>query len=901
MTRLQEWKQKRLPDREIARAIVRAAAKAEGKKVDLQALANRIGDLRVGRKLEWWKGRPAVRQLVADYLEAEPHELVATPVPPGSLNFPEFPDLPPLLPTEDPCRLSSSGWMLQEALARPTPRKNGRPRPRWIVAPPGAGKSLSVRVLAVRHPGVVVTASVTTLDEAVALSATSLPLVVEVEEGRPGKDALDLRAFEERKAATAILSAGEFPEPLWSGPGSPFGMSASGWEIVRAQNTPGWRDRMIEWIDRRLEASPRETLFEKSHVVEWLNRNDPRGDLVTTPGALLALCADFHRHGAGGDPVHVRARRWVRDVVPTMVSEDAPATWRTRTSPLTYEALVASHLHRVTERHGGLRGEDWAELVPASHSPGTEERPGEVVIVEHFRRSGLLRGDVHGVRPYPSWVENGLLVGEILPRFDDANLTWGVLAADESRRPLVDDALDALLPGALWALIGLVVDYAGARSVAVVGAVEGTMAAIARRLDGVKLTVDDRHLDAVQRLVLRQLDELVADPMNSELRPFTRPDRDEWLATAWTISLRVPKPPSFQRSDLDWELPRWAASLSVAGLPRLPSSTFVADPTGGAPSPGQILSSPGVTITEIDYADGLVGVASPAVARVTLLTLEVVDRIEREPLPLKLPRVLLPALFLTAQDRGWDLQASHLDTLHESWDEAFLGLVAVQQPPERRRDLAGRLWRLAAHVIVEGGAAPVAERVALLQGRHPGIVRFVLDNVDPELVAATARTHGTHRRPTAPSQHFPSDPRLMLLLPRAARHGALRGWLDGAAGRGARYDEARELVPLLDVEDMELALDLVRAADRDVAAEFTSLVWTSAPALAREEATRAIEEGLPSAEGWCHAAPRGELPFLVGLLSLPSPLPAWARRWALRRMGDAGDAAEAIFQLATTP
>jgi hypothetical protein len=58
---------------------------------------------------------------------------------------------------------------------------------------------------------------------------------------------------------------------------------------------------------------------------------------------------------------------------------------------------------------------------------------------------------------------------------------------------------------------------------------------------------------------------------------------------------------------------------------------------------------------------------------------------------------------------------------------------------------------------------------------------------------------------------------------------------------GARFREARELVPLLDQEDLDLALDLARAGDRQIAAEFTSFVWRTAPGRAREEARLALE------------------------------------------------------------
>ncbi len=840
-------------------------------------------------------------QAVADVLDVETRDLVAPAgASPGSFAFREFPDLQPLEPNEEPCWLSASGWLFHHALAQPGRRRDGRVRPRWVKAPPGAGKSLAIHVLAKSRADEVIARSVGSLEDAAALATTKLPLIVEIEDAQPGGHASALGAIEERTAMTVILAPFSFPEPTWSGPGSIVGVSERGWEGVDARPTGIWRERLLDWIDRRLERSVRDTHLIKNDVLEFLDRHDPRGEHFATPGALLALCADFDRYGAEGTP-SVRARRWIRQVGPTMLSDDAPATWRARASAKTYEALAVGHFGRLRERHGALGGDEWSGLVPRTLSPGRGDAPGEVVVVQHLRAAGLLRGDGSGTTHYPSWVAHGLLLDELAMRFDDDALAWGSLAADQSRQRVVDAALDALPVGALRALVRKVARTTPASTLAAAGAIEATLAAAARRFTiGARRDLKGDDSEALQRLVLRQLDLLVPDAGHGDAyHPFTRSDLDEWFATAWTISLRIPAPTDFRRPDLAWELPGWAERLALATIPRrcFPSSHFATDPASNVMFPGLVLAAPGVVLNGVDHAEGLAGVASPDVERMARLTFDVVDRIEPGPVPDDVPRLMLPAIFLSARERGWALDRQHLDALRGSWDEALLAANASQEGPEHRRDLARRIWELAAPAEADCNL-PVAERITFLSARHPALVRFVLDNIEPQAVGATARAHGTHRRRTGSSGCVPSDPRALSLLPRPAREHALREWLAGAGERGARFDEARELVPLLEADDVDLALDLVRGADRNTAAEFTSFLWAAAPERAREEATRALADGLPAAEGWFHLAPRGELAALAALASARSPRPAWVKEWAYTRVGDAGDAAEMLFALA---
>jgi hypothetical protein len=189
---------------------------------------------------------------------------------------------------------------------------------------------------------------------------------------------------------------------------------------------------------------------------------------------------------------------------------------------------------------------------------------------------------------------------------------------------------------------------------------------------------------------------------------------------------------------------------------------------------------------------------------------------------------------------------------------------------------------------------PVAERLKRLGVSHKELLPIVCENLAPEVIAETARRYGIHWRQDGSIR---SEPRELLQLSDEARHAALLAWLEGAAERGARFGEARELVPLLAAGDLDVALRLVRAGDPEVAAEFMSFVWSTTPERAREEALAALTAQLPSAKGWFILAPRRELPELASHLASQQPRPEWTCAWAVWRIRDGGEAAEALYAL----
>lgn len=844
-------------------------APRDARRVHQRSLANRIGTLlKEGDRTGWWGRRAKLAQLFADLLDLEREDIFGAPPSHAGLTFPEFPRLPPLGPGEEPCRVTREGSLLHIVAGL---LGNDRSRRAWIVAPPGSGKSLVVRCLQARHPGEVAAATVHTLSAVAAEAATGLPLVVEIEEVEPGADLHALGPLAARLAPTVILAPFPFPESAWYGAGSRVGFSESGWTTMDATPSGSWRERMLDWIDARLEAADRDTKLIKSDVLDWLLRHDPSGRLVATPGDLLALCSEFDLHGGGIDDLHERAGRWLDDVAPAMFPTEVPTTWRKHAAARTYRSLAEEHLRGVGRAFGTLDSEIWSSLVPADVLPAAAgERPGSTLVVGYLREAGLLRGSRLGLVLYPTWVAHAVATAGLLPELGGANLrTFGAVAADETRQRVADDALDGLSDGALLALLRALAKQRGPNDLAGLASIETTLAALGRRLLRTGFRLEGRDALAAQQLMMLQVDALITKPGYGQVHhPFTRREVDEWFATAWAVSLSVPPPAGYSRPDLAWELPGWAQRLSLSDVPQhgFPWSTI--SPWG----------------------------ATASVQRVAALAPSVVEKLEPGDVPEKVPRLLLPALFLSSAE--WKLGKGHLEMLAGSWEERLLGDAASGLDAGSGTSIADRIWNLVAQSVVPDGAVPVAERLHFLRQRHPGLAEFVTGNVSSSEVARTAKAHGVHRRGQSPGSYVPSDPLELLALPRDVRQAALRAWLEGAGARGARFDEARELVPLLDREDVDLALDLARAGDRSVAAEFTSFVWRTAPGRAREEARLALERDLPSVEGWFHQAPRTQLPFLMDLVSgFPTP-PNWIGKWAMRRVLDGGQVAEQLFRLA---
>lgn len=833
-----------------------------------QALANRLGMLhRHGDSTGWWEERPELCQQLADLVEMEVGDIFRPRAsPPDVVAFREFPALPPLRHGDSPSRTSSSGSVFeitQNALRMARSRH-------WIRVPPGGGKSLTIALLLLHYPAEVTALTVTQLRRAGAPDPGSLqPLVVEVEEPDPEHDARTLAALESLPVPVVILAA--FDCPLDHAPAGSLSPSPSRvWRTINGAPVDGWLERMLVWITERLDRTRRDTKLDKEVALAWQRRNPGVAQEIQTPGDLLALCADLDQHGDDGS-ARDRATRWLETVGVRSLPPDTPATWRDHASMKSLREMIQGNLTDQARALGHRPFEHWAELVPERARPRVVgDAPGALMAVSYLRAGGLLRASRDGYIGFPVWVAKTIEQQRVHELFKETSVsTWGLLAGDQSRQKVIDDALDALPVSGLRKVARQQLETMPTqkkRSFAQVAAMEATVAALARRLTSVKATEEDAALG--EQLLDLQLQHLVSGRSVGEYRrPTTRRERNEWFLTGWAISLSRPDTRTDVPEDLRWILPGWARQLRLAEVKHhwFPWSTL--DPWG----------------------------ASEPVRRLALLAEQVLERLERQPIPRDVPRLILPALLLA---EAWELEPKHLEALAGSWDEVFFASALGNLDASRKPHLAALLWDLAGKTCSPDAPAPVAERLMHLRLRHAPLVPFVVEHLLPDVVNATAREAGTHRRYGQRGSCTTFDPEELRLLGPASRTAAVRGWLAMDRAPAGRFDEARELVRVLDGDDLELVLDVIRNVDGDVAAEFASRIWSALPRHALEESVMAFDQGLASAEGWFHAAPREQLGSLLRHVE-KKPLPGWLQSWALRRLLDAGPHAESLFRLAS--
>jgi len=848
-----EWKKK-------------ARKEVEREKTTAQALENRIGLLnRKGDSTGWWRDRPVLKQLLADLLELEPDEIFGAPTRTLVSTFREFPALPPLERDEAPCRTSRAGSVFDLACAAVSDSERRR---HWIVVPPGGGKSLAIELLRARFPGEVTAQTVVRLGDAVALARNDAtrPVVVEVEESDAANDLASVSALEMHRGSLVVLAPFKHPDERiieWSTSlpeATPRGWNGT-WATSHAAPDAGWIARMLSWVEARLSESPRDTKCDRHDVLAWLDQHPAVLRAVQSPGDLLALCADFDAYGSDGAP-RERAERWLRSVGAKALPEDTPRSWATYGAADCVTTMIAAH---ARDRATALQERSftaWSALVPAGPL-ASDSAPGPELVIGFLRAGGLLRADERGVTLSPKWVGESLAQQRIAQFVKDRDVhVWGAIAGDASRQFLVDYALDALAPidlrAAGEALLARMAK--GNSGFAEVAGLEAVVAALGRRLASAKH--DQRDADLARRALKQQLDHLVSGANIGERRvPTTRRHHDEWFLSGWAISLATTGAAVDVPDDLRWELPGWSEDLRLSEAQKLnhfPWSTV--SPWG----------------------------ASSAVRALMELTPKVVTRLTPSEVPKDVPRLLLPALILSG---GWKVNHEHLSQLAGSWEETVLADAAQRLDDERRRSLAETFWTFANDAAGSTNAAPVAERIVYLRNRHAPLLPLVLENLPVVVVEETARTAGTHRRAHAGASYTPSDPRALRHLSLEQRAAAVRGRLSNEV----RFDEVRELVDVLDGDDLDVLLDVVRAADRNVAAEFAGRVWRILPDRAEAEARRTSCEGLAAAEAWFRTAPRARTGVLIGMVEGPAAPPSWVRDWALAKLLDAGVYAESLY------
>lgn len=823
----------------------------QARRVGVASLATKIGELRRG-KTEWWAKREVPTRLLADMLGCGVEDLLGrASIPAGALVFPEFPGLPPLRLEEATCRIDRHGWLRELVLDG---LQQGAKV--WITAGHGMGKSQVIRWLK-HHAEEACAGSVRTLAAAETLR-DARPLVLEVDEPDPDSDPAALRELARRASATVVLAPHRRPDAARAG--APLSADGSGWQDIELPFTAEARERLLRWTDQRLESGDGDTRLILDDALDLLRRTDPNVRLVASPGDLLALCADLHEYGVDSVTWETRACRWLRAIGPRLLPADFPSSW----APLlerTYLSLCAAAVTRSEHAWGPVTADDWMTMLPDEVCGPAKEGPGRAMIIEALRAAGLLRAANGGLVLSPTWVRDGL-AGAVVDRAidEDAPERWGLSAADPSRQHLVDDALDRCGDSAFRATVRAVVVTGPRPTLGQVAAFEAVFAAAARRLDRGDFRVTAAELDGWHRLVELQIASMLR--LDEVCWPFTRRGTaagDAFLAHSWTLSLGLPAPEVFDHDDLAWRFPGWFGELVIPAK------------RGRWPWLG-------------DEADELR-------RRMVVQSFEVLSRVSEIPPDSDLPPLLLPAAIILASARGWTITQKMMSMLLGSWEEWALVRLASERSDDERAAIAELLWEVAPFAYGATAPAPVTMRLAWLRNGAKHLLPFILDNLSEESLRKTIERDGAHRGS--------GEIRDLKVFPRRLRRVLVQATIAGARAPERAWLQARELVGILDREDIALAIELIGESDVNTAAEFTGLVWSWSPRQAHEEAARALAEGRASARAWFHTAPRHALVALAGLLDeVPRPFDQWVAEWARNRVLEAGPASEVLFALA---
>lgn len=872
-----------------AEALYSALKGSRALHVQLSSLSTYLTELIDGDRQTWWRNNALVAEKLAELLELEVDDLFTLSAERRTADnewrFREFPALRPVRPREQTCSIYADGGLL---------RNESSILHRWVVVPSGGGKSLAAweqpeSDAAGARPEI--RRSVRTIHDALGELREGSSVVLDVGEPDPEHDAEALRVLCMRGTRTTVLAA--FPLP----PGLERRTHGQhGWDVFVPRLRSDWRQRLLAWVANRLPET--NEMFVPTEVAQWLTAHDPDGRLVATPSDLLSLCSVAFAHGlARAKGLTPTTKRWLSSIAAHVTPRDEAARrWLRQHGALTFRALVTARFGSNVLPDGGLTRDEWAALVPSEIAtaptfdatrtklmelasmkgvqarkraadalvPDLARQP-RLHVVSLLKEHGLLRTDANGrLDVLPRWVAEGIRrerITDALRR--DAIDVWGSWAATETRTQSVDDALDALDAPTFANLVERVVSAArGQRTLGVVGAIEATFAAVARRTIQAGAQLPDEHL--LQRLGLAQIDSLV-NPYSGAFEyrlPVTRFGHgdvqaiDRWLFAGWAFSLAVKKPTGFDRPDLAWQLPGWATRLLLADAPSLlPTAARVG--------------------------------ASPLIVALETLAHQVVARCADEALPddFKGARLLVPAAVLAARDRGWQVRPAHLRLVADGWEGAVLAWRIRQQPERARAQTADFLWAASLDVDAQSGKADVATALRALRWRFPPLFHVLTDTVSVSLFEASVAERG-----------FATLPEVVRALPPRLRDSAVRGWARAASGARDLL-EVREMLTAAEVIDIELLIELASGSKSGIAADYYEPIWKRAPERACDEAVKAVQEASIHASAWCWSAPPSATGALLDAIEGCSSQPEWAFRWAHRRLRDGGPHAARLFAI----
>jgi hypothetical protein len=829
----------------------------------------KVGRLKKGKKHDdtWWRGHGQRHALaaLAELLQCKPQDLLGGRVPLEAIGFAEFPELGVILPGQEACALRRDGWL--GSFAR---RAMQQSKSAWIVAPPGAGKSLAIRVLGQEEDRwAAITAR--TLHGALRGVDPHRPLLVEVERAEPASDDIALADVAKRPAHVCVLSA--YLPPALQGP---RGRMCADW-----RPDPGWQESFVRWAKGRLDQPER---LDVQDILEWLGVVDPRGNLFSTPGDLLPLLARAYRAGL---PLQREGLQGLAEEWMARTLGSSSNAWLRWVGSAAVKALLAQRLASTGVALAPLSVDAWAKLLPTSLAPadvteapsrskrvkkdeGRREPPSQgspLEAVGALCDVGALRtGENGGLDVFPAWLRVAVerdVIGRAVK--EGAVDNWALASVDDTRRSAVDDALDALAPFDLVKASTKVL-ASESSDLSSVAAAEALFAAIGRRLmSGWNPAAE--MVPTLQRLGLRQLELVDRFPKVGELLalPLTRRrtlDADPWMrwqatcrAEAWTFSFEVNRPQTV-RVEAGWTLPGWASGVRLASAPPLPSlrNKDSLDPTmvrGLLKAARRVLAACGDAAVPTEVSD-----------------------------------IFLPWVAIDGEAHGWRLEKSFGQLLLNRAGLAdCIADLLREEPIESRARFAVRVWP----ALAAAESHPIFGLRRLRDEHWPLFdllaAHWPLDVV-VDALAADPITHLTDLGAIATT--FPPNLRRAVLLAVARR---LRD------SGSHQFGELEPVVGHLGLEDLDVLIEFA-SHKYALGAAAVRHVWALDPERAFAEASRSLKAKDDAASlWWFHWAPPAWRTRLLDLLREHASDVSWAARWLADSLPVAGPQAPRVFTM----
>jgi len=575
-----------------------------------RSLGAKLGELNNGTTT-WWRNHPDQAKCLAEFLDIPLadlglHERAATTV----VELQEFPELPPLdlrrdelwqiaVEELDPLQLSPldaehkfkstlDHWLEE----RPAWMRRPPTEFDWLWVPDDLHRRLLAQKLSLHGPCDVV------FCEALASAAIRVsdpkPVIVVIE--RDGGDE-DLAALAERPEDAGILiiapfmwrPRGETSSAEWMGweartgkakERRKFDLTAKRWGFGGAvkrwelKKLPDWRQRLLAWVERRLNRNDIDTHFSAQAVLSWLDTFDPSGIWFSSTSDLMQLCHLVHRDSEkrlpkASDPVagkRLTDLLFEREPVARafLLEKLAFLRWE---SKLPWEGTLSlNNWQTLSVSAGAPISQSDLEKIVAAKSVGERKKAADHLAVqlvagnpEALLNSGVLREVRRGAFDYQHHTFVRLLIRDrLMAEIAGKPLEiWALNCFDPTRRSLVDAALDALPMDSLVTAAHRVTEGGTGTGAHSIAAAEALFIAIGKRIANQDRIPDSLHL------VARQVAHLDSSEDCELIKPWSRPmetneDQLAWVTACWSWSLlpeaRIDGVP-------EWLFPGWAKEL----------------------------------------------------------------------------------------------------------------------------------------------------------------------------------------------------------------------------------------------------------------------------------------------------------------------------------------------------